>query len=122
MRVTGTVRHFDNAEGWGVIDTALTPGGCWVGFAAINMPGYRTLGAGAAVTLDIEAVDQDGFGYRAVDVWPDGVEPGTRPAPTRENTGAYRSRLVIGFDDDAVSHGAASWPASSADDEQCPPD
>jgi CspA family cold shock protein len=95
MRTTGTVREFDAEEGWGVIDTPVTPGGCWVHFSAINMAGYRTLATGGIVILDVEPAHQDGYVYRAVDVWPAGVEPGPRPEPVADGSGAYRSRLVV---------------------------
>ena len=107
MRTTGTVSEFDEVEGWGVIDTPLTPGGCWVGFAAINMPGYRRLRAGDSVVVDIETANQDGFEYRAIDVWPEGVEPGTQPpdtdpSPETAPSAAYRSRLILTNDDGQV--------------------
>ena len=109
MRTTGTVSEFNEVEGWGVIDTPVTPGGCWVGFAAINMAGYRRLRAGDTVVVDIETANQDGFEYRAVDVWPEGVEPGTRPpgtepAPGAAPSAAYTSRLVVTSDDGQVLH------------------
>ena len=102
VRTEGTVRFFDAEQGFGVIDTSLTPGGCWVHFSAIQLPGYRTLAAGEGVVLDVVVADQDGYGFRAVAVWPGGVEPETRPEPGADTSGAYRSRLVVTADDGTV--------------------
>ncbi|WP_305091441.1 cold-shock protein [Prescottella sp. R16] len=66
---TGTVREWNDLEGWGVIDSPATPGGCWVFFSAIVSEGYRTLPVGGTVTFDWEQVtDQDGYRYRATRV------------------------------------------------------
>lgn len=52
--------------------------------------------AGEAVEFEFEAVDQDGFRFRATRVWPSGSEPVDHrpemPAP------AYTSELTIEFD------------------------
>jgi CspA family cold shock protein len=66
----GIVREWHEAEGWGVIDGPTVPGGCWAHFSAIEMPGYRVLSAGQQVTFVREAVEQDGFAYRAESVRP----------------------------------------------------
>jgi CspA family cold shock protein len=71
VTVTGTVRTWDAAEGWGVVDSPETPGGCWAHFSAVAVDGYRALVAGQAVALDWEqVVDQDGYRFRAVRVVP----------------------------------------------------
>jgi cold shock protein len=41
--VAGVVRWFNADEGWGVIEAGEVPGGCFVHFAAIGMPGYHEL-------------------------------------------------------------------------------
>lgn len=97
MSVIGVVRTWRNDEGWGVIDSAETPGGCWAHFSAVAMPGYRSLQPGAPVELDWEQAEQDGFHYRAVRAWPQGQEPYT-VAPA-DPTGAYSSSLRIVFDE-----------------------
>ena len=38
-------------EGFGVIDSAETPGGCWAYFSVIVMDGYRRLQAGQRVSF-----------------------------------------------------------------------
>lgn len=47
------------------------PGGCFVHFASIEMPGYRQLHAGQRVWFTFESLDflQDGCPYRALAVW-----------------------------------------------------
>ncbi|MGN5240199.1 cold-shock protein [Rhodococcus sp. SJ-3] len=66
---TGTVRMWNDEEGWGVIDSEQTPGGCWAHFSNIVGDGFRSVQVGATVMLDWEQVtDQDGYRYRATRV------------------------------------------------------
>lgn len=67
---TATTREWRDEEGWGVLDSAVTPGGCWTHFSHLDMPGYRALKPGQVVRLDWESPGQDGYGYRAVRVVP----------------------------------------------------
>ncbi|MEU0561374.1 cold shock domain-containing protein [Dactylosporangium sp. NPDC006015] len=67
---TATTREWRIDEGWGVLDSPDTPGGCWAHFSAIDMPGFRALEQGQVVRLDWESPGQDGFDYRAVRVVP----------------------------------------------------
>jgi CspA family cold shock protein len=73
VAVAGVVKWFDADEGWGVIDAPEVPGGCFVHFSSIEMPGYRQLRAGQHVRFTFERPDflQDGCPYRAQAVWPD---------------------------------------------------
>ncbi|MFC9358564.1 cold-shock protein [Rhodococcus sp. NPDC057014] len=65
----GTVQMWNDEEGWGVIDSAQTPGGCWAFYSEIVGDGFRSLVVGATVTLDWEQLaDQDGYRYRATRV------------------------------------------------------
>lgn len=77
--VRAVVREWHEDEGWGVVDCAETPGGCWVHFSAIASPeivrgddvvlsDYQVLSPGAAVDLAWEKAEQDGFGFRATAV------------------------------------------------------
>lgn len=70
--VAGVVKWFDPDEGWGVIDAPEVPGGCFVHFVNIEMPGYRELHAGQPVRFTFEQPGflQDGCPYRALAVWP----------------------------------------------------
>lgn len=70
MTVDAVVRAWHRDEGWGVVDSPETPGGCWVHFSHVRVSGYRELLPGQAVPLDWEEFDQDGFHYRAVAVTP----------------------------------------------------
>lgn len=70
MASRGRVRIWHNEEGWGVIDSESTPGGCWAHFSAVRVPGYRAPTRDQQVLLEFEAADQDGYSFRAVQVWP----------------------------------------------------
>lgn len=89
-------------EGWGVIDSPSTPGGCWAHFSHVAMTGFRSLQPGQLVELEWEPAQQDGYAYRAVRVRPRGLKPlhtpgGITPA---DGTSAYRSILTITIDED----------------------
>jgi CspA family cold shock protein len=93
----GTVRYWDDDEGFGVLDSADTPGGCWAHFSAIAMSGFRALVSGDPVAFVFEAGRQDGYSYRAVQVCPAGVAVGT-PSPASEEMdgpGAISMTLTV---------------------------
>lgn len=98
MITSGVVRFWHDDEGWGVIDSQETPGGCWAHFSTVLVPGYRSLRAGEPVTLDYEAFEQDGYSFRAIELWPAGQEP-HRTEPEAGGSEAYSSTLTITFDD-----------------------
>jgi CspA family cold shock protein len=95
MRTTGIVRQWSADEGWGVIDSPATPGGCWAHFSSVRATGYRELQPGDAVTLEFETGRQDGYAYRAVTVWT-GNEPDE--VPPAQRSVSYRSSLHLHFD------------------------
>lgn len=70
--VTATVREWHEEDGWGVLDSPETPGGCFSHFSDIQMTGFRTLSPGQQVGLEWEApgFEQDGYVYRAVSIVP----------------------------------------------------
>jgi CspA family cold shock protein len=106
MQSEGTVRSWSDADGWGVIDSPATPGGCWVHFSNVVCEGFRRLTPGDHVTFTYEALRQDGFDYRAILVWPPGIEPGTPQRPPHEGpSAAYRSSLTIRWPDGSVTRG-----------------
>lgn len=107
MPSEGTVREWSNDHGCGVIDSADTPGGCWVHFSNIVSDGLGILTPGDQVTFTYEALGQDGFDFRAVLVWPVGVPPGTPPAGHRDHSqsAAYQSSLTIRWSDGTVTRG-----------------
>jgi cold shock protein len=103
----GVVVSWLDDEGWGVIDSDATPGGCWVNFSALVMDGYRTLTPGERVSFTYEHAQQDGYSFRACEVWPSGIAPGTKittAAPASADS-AYQSRLTITLDDGTVLFG-----------------
>jgi cold shock protein len=104
---TGVVRDWSDEHGTGVIDSAETPGGCWVHFSHIVTDGVGSLMAGDQVSFTYEAFAQDGFSYRAVLVWPPGVKP-EAPSPADHQDGpsaAYQSTLTIRWSDGTVTKG-----------------
>ncbi|MCM2423038.1 cold shock domain-containing protein [Streptomyces sp. RKAG293] len=68
--VPAVVREWDDEAGWGVLDCAETPGGCFGHFSDIVAEGFRSLSAGQRVQLTWEAPGQDGYAYRAVRIIP----------------------------------------------------
>jgi CspA family cold shock protein len=68
----GTVRMWNAGEGWGVVDSLDTPGGCWVHFSHIVASGHPALRPGQRVVLEWETPGQDGYPYRATRVRPMG--------------------------------------------------
>ena len=71
--MVGVVKWFDPDEGWGVLEAPEVPGGCFVHFSSIEMPGYRQLHAGQRVRFTFERPGflQDGYSSRALAVWPE---------------------------------------------------
>jgi cold shock protein len=72
--VAAVVREWDDEEGWGVLDSVETPGGCFGHFSGIQGSGFRTLSPGQVVDLVWEAPGfaQDGYDFRAVSIVPRG--------------------------------------------------
>ena len=100
--VRGTVRTWSDEQGWGVVDSHQTPGGCWVAASAVVSPGPATLVPGTGVELTWVDADQDGYLYRALSVRPDGVDPSyERPAAPQAGSGpeagAYSGALGLGL-------------------------
>jgi cold shock protein len=99
MTSRGTVRVGHADEGWGVLDSADTPGGCWTHFSAVLVAGHRALVDGAAVEFTFERAEQGGYSYRAVEVWPAGQAPVR--GEVSEDSAAYRSTLTLSLEGDA---------------------
>jgi CspA family cold shock protein len=73
--VLALIREWHEEEGWGVADAPEFPGGCFVAWFLLDMPGYRTLAPGDEVVIHgWEAARQDGCDFRALRVVP--VKPG----------------------------------------------
>ncbi|ALE07295.1 cold-shock protein [Arthrobacter sp. ERGS1:01] len=101
MNTVGTVRFWHDDEGWGVVDSPQTPGGCWAHFSNVAVAGYRKLTPGETVHLGWEVADQDGYAFRATRVWPSDRRP-VDDAPDQNPDGIYSSSLTITYD--AGSH------------------
>ena len=96
MVALGIVRQWHSDEGWGVIDSDTTPGGCWAHFSSVLMSGYRSLSSGQTVSFEFECGGQDGYDYRAIAVWTGGDRPETDAA--QQPSTAYQSTLRLEFD------------------------
>lgn len=93
---TGTVRLWNDDEGWGVLDSEATPGGCWAHFGSILADGFRSLRPGQAVSFAFHHGPQDGYDYAADAVWTGDRRP---DPPAHDGTSAaYRSTLTLYFD------------------------
>lgn len=100
MTTLGIVRTWLDAEGWGVIDSAETPGGCWTHFSRVLVSGYRTLQTGQSVNLEWEAAGQDGYSYRSLRVWPADQRTVVEDTQHAGPSAAYRSTLTRTDGDD----------------------
>lgn len=99
MKARGTVREWNESDGWGVIDSPATPGGCWAHFSNLDMQGFRKLQPGQGVDVEFEPVEQDGYSYRAVHVRPDGADPlADFYGHQVGQSGAFSSSLHIDWD------------------------
>lgn len=99
MTSLGRVREWHDEDGWGVIDSEVTPGGCWAHLSSLLVTAPRALRAGQEVTFSFETADQDGYSFGALEAWPAGREP-IRPEASGPSS-AYRSSLALTFDDEA---------------------
>ena len=97
MRTTGTVRAWHDDEGWGIVDSVDTPGGCWAHFS--SLVGRGALRPGEEVELVYEATHQDGYRFRAVEVTPADGGDGWRHIEGTGPSAAYESTLSLSFDE-----------------------
>jgi CspA family cold shock protein len=91
----GVVREWHVDEGWGVLDSNETPGGCWAHFSALDMDGFAAAVTGQLVDFTFVVVDQDGYAFRAATVHIDGV---ARRRPSEQKSDAYSSTLRVARD------------------------
>jgi CspA family cold shock protein len=93
---TGRVREWHQDQGWGVVDSDETPGGCWVHFSALRMAGDHQARTGQLVSFTYQPVAQDGFAYQALDVTIEGI-PAAQPDPQPAGAG-YHSHPTVESD------------------------
>ena len=70
---SGVVREWHDEEGWGVVDSADTPGGCWAHFSHVQGDGYRSAAPGQRVLFRHESPGQDGYDFTAL--WIELLDP-----------------------------------------------
>ena len=75
MTSSGRIRSFDDEEGWGVIESPDTPGGCWVHFSAWSAQESVFPRVGAPFAFIYEEGPQDGYDFRALEAWPQDADP-----------------------------------------------
>ena len=97
MSTPGVVRAWWTEEGWGVIDSPATPGGCWAHFSQVLVAGNPTLTEGQHVTFEFVAAAQDGYDFRAVEVWPADQAPDRSSHESFGPSDAYGSSLTVTF-------------------------
>ncbi|MEU9887774.1 cold shock domain-containing protein [Sphaerisporangium sp. NPDC051011] len=100
----GTVVEWSDDEGWGFLWSTEVPGDVFAHYSMIvRIERYRSLTPGQRVRFTWERVQQDGFDFRAIDVFTgDDLTPGTPGTPNavggRDGGDAYTSRLRIHLD------------------------
>ena len=113
MTITGRVRDWHDEEGWGVIESDATPGGCWAHYSIVLVPGFKRLEAGQHVEFTYEAAAQEGHAYRATEVWPIGQQPFRDDRPGAASSGsAYSSSVTIRIDGREVSGAGGDFTAA----------
>src|SRR6476620_3308656 len=93
---TGTVSLWDDENGWGVIDSQETTGGCWFHYSMVARPA-RVIEPGVTVSFSYEASPQDGYAFRAIEVHLDGMD-GAACDPQVSLRSSFHSTLYVDFD------------------------
>lgn len=101
MSSRGQIQSFDPEEGWGVIDSPDTPGGCWLHFSGWLAGGDTIPRAGSPVWFTFERGRQDGYDFRALGAWPPGTDPVRRDEES--DSSAYASSFTFTLLDDDLS-------------------
>lgn len=98
MTSLGRVRIWHDADGWGVIDSVATPGGCWAHYSTLLVAGYRSLRAGQDVSFTFEVAEQDGYSFRALEAWPSDRAPVRASHESSGPSEAYSSTSTLTVD------------------------
>jgi CspA family cold shock protein len=88
MPITAFVREWHDNEGWGVLDSTETPGGCWAHRSNAVVRGYATFTVGQEVRMEFEAAGQDGYAFRVFRFWPADQTPDRATTETPKRAGA----------------------------------
>ncbi|MGH9068626.1 MAG: cold shock domain-containing protein [Acidimicrobiales bacterium] len=75
MTIRGMAVWWNDDEGFGVVRSDDAPGEVWAHFSILDMEDYRSLVPGQPVEVDYEAIEQDGYHWRAGWVRPLASEP-----------------------------------------------
>lgn len=103
MTSLGQVRVWHDGDGWGVIDSDATPGGCWTHYSSVLVAGNKSLRTGQNVSFTFEPADQDGYSFRAVEAWPSDQTAVRTSHEVSGPSAAYSSTLVLTFYDEDES-------------------
>ena len=106
MTTSGRVRDWHADDGWGVIDSDATPGGCWAHFSSVLVSGHRSLEPGQQVTFTFERADQDGYAFRAIEAWPADRGPERDEAVRPDGRAVYGSTLILASDEEEQQESA----------------
>jgi cold shock protein len=108
MASQGVVREWHDEEGWGVIDSEATPGGCWAHYSAVLVAGYRRLEEAQVVSFTFEVAEQDGYSFRVVEAWPSEEAPVPADGAGESWSPAMRSTLHVSYDRRVTAAASAS--------------
>jgi len=98
---TGVVAAWNDEDGLGVIESPDTPGGCWCCWVSVTMEDFSgRLDPGTTVEFTYEVARQDGYDYRAIDMWTPGHRA-PRPEPTHLPPGVMSIVTITPTPDDA---------------------
>lgn len=89
-----TLQEWYADEGWGVLSSSATPGGCWFLFDTIQGHNPDSMTVGNAYCVDYESAEQDGYHFRATWVWPSG-EDRQADIVTQSSSGSFGSLLKL---------------------------
>lgn len=97
MHTGGVVRQWRADEGWGVIESDETPGGCWTHWTTVRVAGPPALTEGLRVNFTFRERATHGFDYETCEVWRHGEEPVDDSIQLGPDSPAMQSTLSLTF-------------------------
>lgn len=94
----GRLTEWHAEDGWGVMKSSTTPGGCWVHYSSLTDLPSAEMRVGDDYAFTYEPVEQDAYHYRATAVGPQGGDVGRVRRPVHRSGETYRSTLRLTFD------------------------